>query len=318
MELDELAMYTALALEARRLLIKELLDKEVRIRANMRNIVKEIAKEIKANPNMLERIEDHLRNKEEIIRESLRKEIDSGLKLSIEAGMHESRETTLSILNKADINWKPIERSYFRVHNEAVDYMYERNIKGLNLSDRIWANSWRVRYSLGEIIEEAIREGLNPTDIAELLERYANDGAKTFAVQYPNMFERLTVPMDMNYESLRLARTEMAAAFGHASVESAKINPSTQGIKWSISNAGVTCDVCLEISEKDNGMGKGVYEVDKLPDYPAHPNCLCVLSEVTENIDDLVDRLVEWNKNPLSQPDLERWYQNIYKLGEVS
>lgn len=318
MDLDELALYTILALEARRMLVKALLDKEKRIRTNNRDVIKELANEIKSDPVILNRIDDHLRNKEELIREKLRKEIDGGLKLSIEAGMHESRETTLSILSKADIDWKPIERSYFRVHNEAIDYMYERNIKGLNLSDRIWANSWRVRYSLGEIIEEAIKEGLNPTDIADVLEIYAKDGAKTFAVQYPNMFERLSVPMDMNYESLRLARTEMAAAFGHATVESAKISPATKGIKWSISNAGVACDICKDNASYDGGLGAGVYKVEDLPEYPAHPNCLCNLSEVTENIDDLVDRLIEWRQNPLSQPDIEDWYKNIYRQGMVA
>lgn len=318
MELEELAFYTVLALEARRMLIKELLNKEKKIRTNNRNVIKELSKEIQENPRILNRIDDHLRTKEKVIRDSLKREIDDGLTISVEAGIHQSKQATLSLLKKANIDWKPIERSLFRVSNQALEEMQTRRLRGLSLSDRIWSNSRNVRNSIGEIIQEAIREGLHPTEISHLLERYVIDGAKTFAVQYPNMFERISVPMDMNYESLRLARTEMAAAFGSATLESAKVNPSNKGVQWKISNAGVTCDVCLEHSKYNSGLGEGVYPVDELPDYPAHPNCLCVLVEVNEDTDDFVGKLIEWNENPLSQPDIEKWHQDVYKLGEVA
>lgn len=321
MDIIDLTGYTVLALEARKMLIELLLQQEKDIRKINIESVDEIANEIRNSDNVyefLENIDVFLRNKADELEIKLKDEIDKSIKFSVEAGMHQSRQATLSLLNKAKIDWKPIERVYFRTHNEAVRTMHRRVIKGLNLSDRIWEKSKKTMDSIGEIVQEAIKEGLNPTEVAEFLKRYVRDGAHTFAVEYPNMFERLSVPMDLNYESLRLARTETAAAFGEATIKSAKINPSNKGIKWSISNAGVACDVCKDNATHDSGLGSGVYEVHNLPEYPAHPNCLCVLSEVTENIDELVDRLIEWRKNPLSQPDIEKWYQDIYKQGMVA
>ncbi|MBD8007454.1 ADP-ribosyltransferase [Bacillus norwichensis] len=151
--------------------------------------------------------------------------------------------------------------------------------------------------------------------MAELLERYVRDGANTFVVEYPNMMERLSLPMDLSYESLRLARTEMAAAYGEGVKEGAELNPSNIGIRWGLSNAGNACDVCKQhAANDDDGLGPGIYKVENLPDYPAHPNCLCYLSEVLEDTDAFIDRLIEWNRDPSSQPDIEQWYQQDYKV----
>lgn len=150
--------------------------------------------------------------------------------------------------------------------------------------------------------------------MAELLERYVRDRANTFVVEYPNMMERLSLPMDLSYESLRLARTEMAAAYGEGVKEGAELNPSNIGIRWGLSNAGNACDVCKQhAANDDDGLGPGIYKVENLPDYPAHPNCLCYLSEVLEDTDAFIDRLIEWNRDPSSQPDIEQWYQQDYK-----
>lgn len=318
-DFSELSAYTILALEARKKLIELLLKQEKEIRNIQVESVDNVAKQLKTAEvyQVLEKLDVLLLNEADNLKNRLQTKILGGITISVEAGMYQSKQATLSLLNKSKIDWKPIERVFFRTHDEAVRHMLYRTIKGLNLSQRIWEKSRKTNDALGSIIQEAIREGIHPTKIAELLERYVREGAKTIAVEYPNMFERLSVPMDLNYESLRLARTETAAAFGHATVESAKINPANRGIKWSISNAGVTCDVCKEIANHDSGLGKGIYEPDDLPEYPAHPNCLCNLSEVTEDIDNLIDRLIEWQKNPLSQPDIEKWYQTVYKQGMV-
>lgn len=315
-----------LALEARKKLIENLLRQEKSINKVLNDVARDVAKEIRSRykdgdaSKYLSNIDSHLKNKAEQINSKLTEEFDKGIKFSVEAGLHQSKETTLSYFKKSKIDWKPIERTFFRENIAAVEDMKSRTIKGLNLSDRIWDKSKKARDSMGMIIEDAIKEGENPLDIADMLETYVRKGANTFAVDYPNMMERLghNLPMDLNYESLRLARTETAAAFGNAAIKGASINPGSKGIQWRISNAGVTCDICLDYSNHNSGLGKGVYTVGDLPEYPAHPNCLCVLIEVMEDTGDFVDRLTEWNKNPMSQPDIEKWYQNVYKQGGVA
>lgn len=313
-----------LSLEARKKLIELLLlqDKEIRdlfIRSSD-NIAKEILTRQEQGRvyEYLQNIDLHLRNEMSGLEGSLKDLFDNGLLVSVEAGLYQSKQATIHLLKKANIDWKPIERSYFRVNQSAVEAIWQRTIKGLNLSDRIWEKSQKANKAIGDIIQVAISEGENPVKIAEMLQRYVRDGANTFAIEYPNMMERLSVPNDLSYESLRLARTEMASAYGDATIQGAKMNPSSKGIKWSLSNAGVACPVCKDNANHDDGMGKGVYTIDNLPQYPAHPNCLCVLSEVVEDTDDFVDRLIEWNKNPASHPDLEHWYQTVYKQGMIA
>lgn len=316
------ALWPKLTLESRKMLIELMLQQEQGIRKVFINAVDEINSEIKKRARegraeqYLSNIDDHLKAPIALIEDELKRLIDDGLVISVKAGSHQSKQTTLSIVNKAKIDWKPIEKSIFRINESAIETMKQRTIKGLNLSDRIWEKSIKTRNTIGDIVRGAIAEGEHPYKVTEMLDSYVKKGANTFAVNYPNMMERLgNLPMDLSYESLRLARTEMAAAYGKATVESAKLNPGVIGIQWQVSNAGVTCDVCKGYANHDSGLGKGVFRLDELPEYPAHPNCLCTLIEVTENLDDLVDKLIEWNKNPLSQPDVEKWYQNVYQKG---
>lgn len=314
-------VHLILALEARKKLIELLLQQEKDIKKIYIESVDRIANEIADKQNAyryIETLDVHLKNEINSINDKLIKKFDKGIAISVEAGSHQSKQATLSLLKKAKIDWKPMNKVYLRSNNQAIDFMHSRTINGLNLSDRIWGYSNKTMNSIGEIVQIAIQEGSNPIEISEMLKKYVREGAHTFAVDYPNMFERISVSMDLSYESLRLARTEMAAAFGQATVESAKHNPNNKGVQWRISNAGVTCDVCLDHSQNDSGLGPGIYKVDDLPEYPAHPNCLCTLVEINEDTDDFVDKLIEWNNNPLSQPDIEKWYQNVYKLGEVA
>lgn len=72
-------------------------------------------------------------------------------------------------------------------------------------------------------------------------------------------------------------------------------------------------DICDELAAYDEGLGKGVYAPGNEPPYPAHPNCLCILVPVHEQPEDFVQRLKRWKGNPGSEPNIETWYQNIYR-----
>lgn len=325
MDITELSVYSALTLEARKKLIELLLQQDKEIQEIFEKVVADLAKEIRRLEatgqagRIPEVIDNKLMNSAQLLEEELNKLFDNGIKISVEAGMHQSKQATLQILDKSKIDWKPIERVYFRKHTMAVEHMQSRVLKGLTLSDRIWGQSRVARLSMGAIVQEGLATGDHPYKIADMLQDYVRNGAQTVVSQYPNMVNRLegNIPMNMTYESLRLARTEMATAFGEGVKNSAELNPSNQGIRWSLSNAGVACSVCEDHANHDSGLGKGVYRLHELPQYPAHPNCLCTLSEVVEEMDDFVDRLIEWNANPLAHQDIEKWYQTVYQTGKL-
>lgn len=313
------------ALQARKQLIELLLRQDKAIQQLFIQNADELAAEIRryevtGNAYQLNEVIDTLLQQQASkLEEGLTLILLDGLQVSVEAGIYQSKQATLRVLNRAGIDWKPMERSYFRQHTKAVEAMQTRTIKGLNLSDRIWGKSRQSRDAIGSIVREAIAAGEHPYRVAEMLEQYVRNGANSLASEYPNMIERLegNIPMNLSYESLRLARTEMAAAFGEATRQAAELNPSNKGVKWSLSNAGVACDKCISIAGHDEGKGEGVYSLETLPEYPAHPNCLCDLSEVTEDVEDFADRLIEWMANPMAQQDIEHWYQTVYKTGNL-
>jgi len=268
-----MSIYNALVLEARKKLIELLLQQDKEIQAIFEKAADDLANEIRRleasgqSARIPELLDARLAENSAAIEESLKLLFEKGLNLSVEAGMHQSRQTTLRILNKAKIEWQPIERVYFRKHTAAVEAMQARVIKGLTLSDRIWGQSRVARQSMGAIIQEALVAGEHPYRVADMLQDYVRNGARTVVSQYPNMVERLegNLPMNMSYESLRLARTEMAAAFGEGVRQAAELNPSNVGMRWSTSNSGNTCDKCKDIASQDNGLGPGVYRMYELP-----------------------------------------------------
>lgn len=83
------------------------------------------------------------------------------------------------------------------------------------------------------------------------------------------------------YNASRIARTEIARAYGEAYKADLAEDEDATGTLWSLSTRHNVFDICDHNSGADMyGMGTGVYPKGTLPEYPAHPHCLCVLSPV--------------------------------------
>jgi hypothetical protein len=152
--------------------------------------------------------------------------------------------------------------------------------------------------------------------VARILQRYVREGKQTLAKDYPNMMKRMgsRIPEDMCYEALRLARTEMTAAFGEGTVSAARVSPSYIGMKWVLSHSHPVVDICDTLAEHDEGLGRGVYSPGNEPPYPAHPSCMCALVSQHEEPEKFVERLKKWRDDPSSDQELEKWYNEIYKV----
>ena len=168
-----------------------------------------------------------------------------------------------------------------------------------------------------DLIQESVAIGQDAVTTARMIQQYVRQGAQTLAKDYPNMMKRMKgrVPGDICYEALRLARTEMTAAFGEGTIAAARVSPSYIGMKWVLSHSHPVADICDVLAAHDEGLGRGVYSPGNEPPYPAHPNCLCALVPIHEEPEKFVEKLKRWAENPESEPELEQWYQNIYKPG---
>lgn len=314
--------FEKLRLESRKLIIERVLKQDSEVRAVILNSLDRLIKKIKqledegryyAIPELIDSI---LLENAVITERELKAVLSASTIVGVNAGMHQSREITLRLLNKANIDVKPVIKTFFRISERAVEEMEQRRIKSLNLSERIWGHSKRVNNILGTIAVDGIQNGEHPIEVAKRMQQYVKKGAGTLVSEYPNMMVRIghMVPDDLSYEALRLARTEIMAAYGVSSKKSAEVIPSAKGMRWSTSNSNTACKKCRENAAKDNGMGAGVYSFEELPKYPAHPNCMCQLTPALEDTASFVDRLIKWTNNPSSHNDIEQWYQTHYKV----
>ncbi len=328
-EIDEIkdtaGAYRKWALEARKKYIELRLrqDPEIRglyIRAADR-VSKELRKRVLKTPSsylrkrQLEELEAALRTEADRLTGNLTKAFEQYIEQAVEAGGGYSQVIVLDLFKKAGMDITGLRTMFATVNRQAVEACWARTKKGLFLSDRIWQQGENFRNTMRDIIQEAVATGQDAVKTARMLQQYVRQGKSTLAANYPNMMERMKgrIPGDISYEALRLARTEMTAAFGEGTIAAARMSPSSKGIRWIISKSHSITDVCDEHAAHDEGLGKGVFPVDEVPPMPAHPHCLCTLVPVHEQPEDFVARLKRWEKDPKSEPGIERWYQNTYK-----
>lgn len=143
---------------------------------------------------------------------------------------------------------------------------------GYTLSDRVWRNAADVRSRVDRLLDYHIAQGTSAVRIAELLEDFLTPGAGSISTRTPYGREG-------SYAARRLARTEISAAAGRATVNASIANPFVGGIQWRLSASHKGKDICDEHATGGSN-NDGIYAPDKLPAYPAHPHDLCSLLPV--------------------------------------
>lgn len=198
----------------------------------------------------------------------------------------------------------------------AVQISFARSHKnGLKLSERIWNVGQHNKKIMSDIVRAGVGEDV--VTVARSLESYVKKGKTSISANYPNMMKRMgsRIPTNLDYNALRLARTELTAAYGEGVIASAKATPVVKYVKWVISSSHPRKDIC-DTNATGGTNGNGIYEAMSCPIYPAHPNCICTLQPAPEDTTVVVNKLKAWLKNPQSQPEIEEWYQTHYKMFE--
>jgi len=317
------------ALEARKEYLELRLKQDAEIRKIYVRSADRVAEEIRQGGHatlrekQLRGIEAQLRKEAERLNGELTQKIGEHIGKGAAAGTGHSKSVLIGMLDKAGdipevttkITKSGVGQMYFRVNKQAVEAVWERTHKGLKLSDRIWNTSQETSQVMANIIQDAVARGQDAVTTARMLEQYVRKGANELAKHYEGMVDRMKgrVPGDISYPALRLARTETTAAFGQGTIKAAQASPATIGIKYCLSAAHVIIDICDVLAAEDQGLGAGVYPVNNPPFYPAHPNTLSYLVTVSKNIKEFVQELKQWVNDPSSQPQINGWYENVYK-----
>jgi hypothetical protein len=74
--------------------------------------------------------------------------------------------------------------------------------------------------------------------------------------------------------AFRLAVTETNRAYNIGVYSEAKQDEDCLAMQMDVSTSVENCEICLELTERDNGGGPGVYGMDNVPATPIHPHGL--------------------------------------------
>jgi len=145
-------------------------------------------------------------------------------------------------------------------------HLYVRPGDGYRLSDRVWRTGQLTRNRIDNLIRHEILNGTSAVKMAKQLERFLKPervGIKT-AKPYGQLG---------SYDARRLARTEITAAHGRATIDAAQANPFVEVLTWglSYSHTDWPCN-CEANSLADDGLGPGNYRIADTPEYPDHPH----------------------------------------------
>lgn len=233
-----------------------------------------------------------------------------------ENGMYFIKQVAIDVLKEAGVDTVPFIKSMEFSRKRAIQTSFARSHEdGLKLSERIWNIGQHNKKIMSDIVRAGAGEDV--VTVARSLESYVKKGKTSIAANYPNMIKRMEsrIPANLDYKALRLARTELTAAYGEGVIASAKATPVVKYVKWVISSSHPRKDIC-DTNANGGPNGNGIYEAMSCPIYPAHPNCICTLQPAPEDTTVVVDKLKAWLKNPQSQPEIEEWYQTHYKMFE--
>lgn len=151
---------------------------------------------------------------------------------------------------------------------------------GYTLSDRVWRVSVETRRKLDLILREGIAAGEGAQALAQKLEAFLQPGREA---KRTNVYGKFGV--EVSYDAMRLARTEITAAHSRAGWMAAQLNPFVSGYEIVLSPAHGCCDNCdIEAANGPYAIGDSSH----LP--PFHPYCMCHIRWVMDkNTDEVLD-----------------------------
>lgn len=206
-------------------------------------------------------------------------------------------------------------RSAMRERGATAGGYLTKNEGGFSISERVWKLTEDAKKELQIIIQNGIKEGKTPDEIARSAQQYLKEPAKLFR----RVRDKATGNLELSkaakeyhpgqgvYRSsyknaLRLARTEITAAYRRAEWESYQSNPLIIGYEIRLSNNHTTT--------LPNGKTVKLTDIcDRMAGrYPKtflwtgwHPQCRCVMIPITVSKEDFKARIKALKKGELQE-----------------
>lgn len=155
-----------------------------------------------------------------------------------------------------------------------------------------------IKKGTSNVVESTIRQGLaegkTPYEIGRDIQTFVKRDRRTRWTTPSRILNRgkglpLSAPYGKNnapagsvdYNALRIARTEMINNYRWAKIEVTKGKDWVVGWKWTLSASHGKPDQCDTWANHDEGLGKGVYSSASKISGLGHPHCLCNVTTIT-------------------------------------
>ena len=168
------------------------------------------------------------------------------------------------------------------------------------LSDRIWDIKEYTDQGLQDMIEQSVNQGKSAAEFSRAVEEFLEESGPSWTT---GIKPSVTGRGSIDYNALRLARSETQNAYRRSQKLSAQKSTVTKAIKWNLSNSHPTYppsysykgynEICNYMAEDNHhNLGAGVYPPDEIPITP-HPQCMCYWTDVLYKDDELINKLKE-------------------------
>ena len=172
-----------------------------------------------------------------------------------------------------------VDKAVNVANRKIVQQMIEGKVyhDGKGLDKRIWDSSKMSGTKMSTALNSCIAQGMGAAEMSQNLKEFAMGGHHTWSrnkirEKLGDGYARKYGSGGLDYEALRLARTTLTHQAQIAVINSSKINPYLQFVKWhSNHQAGRTCQQCID---RDGQL----FKIDEVP--LDHPNGMCWIQPV--------------------------------------
>lgn len=154
---------------------------------------------------------------------------------------------------------------YYQTNSEALKAFQERADNGMNLSARLWKQSQGYRRELECAIGAAVEKGTSAITLSKRISKYLTNYDQLKA-DYKEKYGKAADCHDCEYNSIRLARTEINMAYRTAEQKRWQQLDFVLGYEIKLSGSHPVTDICDEL--------KGRYPKDFVWT-GWHPSCMC-------------------------------------------
>ena len=192
---------------------------------------------------------------------------------------------------------------------------------GMGLDSRLWSSTNAAGRKIEDAITSCLARGISPAEASKIISQFAKSGhhtwdSKKIREKLGSGYASKYGKGGLDYEALRLMRTTNTHMAQLSVMNSDKVNPYNQFVKYHTGHAGSrTCSMCRDRDGK-------IFPIHDAP--LDHPNGLCWLSPVmskdgkTElSLADMIDDINDYYDGKPNSGVMEKWLQDKGKTNKI-